>query len=440
MMAPPRLVLLLGLLDLAVSPPSPDYSRDPVRHPPHPSRRRAVEWKKINILHLTDVHSFIAGNRHEGIDTDYGDLVSFVHHMHQRAAERGVDLFVVNTGDIVDGTGMSDATPIAGEFLTPILQRIPYDGFTIGNHELYEDSTVENLRRPGGFLEHFGAVVVTSNQLDASRQPMGVRFNVLRGANGGTLLVFGFLFDWDGFCPNECFVQDVGLAVAEPWFVEAVRAHAAEADGVMVMAHMGWSDPAIETIRAAVRGALDGGGGGGGATAAADPLPLVFLAGHTHIRRFARLDDHAAVLESGRYFDTIGLLSFDAAAANDDTATAKGVAALGRGHGGGAPAITWFEYQYLATTLADFHAASGTDAVRTCRNHASTRAHATHITHGSLAADGGWRSCAGVLPDVRGTRGKPPPPPPPPARACQVFRLANRGCARGGWGEEGGDP
>ena len=38
------------------------------------------------------------------VDADYGDLVSFISHMRDRARERGVELFVVNTGDLVDGT------------------------------------------------------------------------------------------------------------------------------------------------------------------------------------------------------------------------------------------------------------------------------------------------------------------------------------------------
>lgn len=130
------------LVPLAASPPTVGMT----------NRCFPIEWKAINFLQLTDVHSFIVGNRHEGIDSDHGDLRSFISHMRDLANERGIDLFVVNIGDIVDGTGMSDATPVPGEFLTPILQMIPYDAITIGNHELYEDATVENLARSGGFL------------------------------------------------------------------------------------------------------------------------------------------------------------------------------------------------------------------------------------------------------------------------------------------------
>lgn len=211
----------------AALPAAVDY-----RLEPRPLQRhsRPVEWRDINILHLTDVHSFVAGNRHEGVDADYGDLVSFISHMRARAQERGVELFVVNTGDLVDGTGMSDATPIAGEFLTPILRMVPYDALTIGNHELYEDSTVDNLRKPGGLLEHFGERCVTSNQFyrfssslgsaggsnsalpEEQMEPLSVRHAVLRGRNGGggDLLAFGFLFNFGSFSPNS-FVQWVEL-------------------------------------------------------------------------------------------------------------------------------------------------------------------------------------------------------------------------------------
>lgn len=257
---------------------------------PVAARQFPIEWKAVNLLHLTDVHSFIAGNRHEGIDSDYGDLLSFIGHMHDLADERGVDLFVVNTGDIVDGTGMSDATPIAGEFLTPILQMIPYDAMTIGNHELYEDATVENLALPGGFLEHFGDRCVTSNQLfDEPREPLSARFSVIEGVNGARLLTFGFLYDFRDYCP-KCHVADVEIVVQEPWLANAVAQYAAEVDGIVILAHMGFDNTAVELIRAAIRAAQP----------PALQVPLVFLAGHTHIRTFARLDDNAAVLESGR--------------------------------------------------------------------------------------------------------------------------------------------
>ena len=227
--------------------PLADYRRDAL---PLALRNPPIVWRDINILHLTDVHSFIAGNRHEGVDVDYGDLTSFVRHLHDLADVRGVDLFVLNTGDLVDGTGMSDATPVAGEFLAPILQRIPYDGLTIGNHELYEDSTVDNLR-DSGFLGAFGERVVTSNQrYAASGAPIGgSQATVLEGRNGARLLAFGFLFDFTGTSPGT-HVERVADVVLEPWFAEAA-AHADTVDGIVISKYTGnhsWIKQATECL------------------------------------------------------------------------------------------------------------------------------------------------------------------------------------------------
>ena len=326
--------MLASLLPLAVAAPlaaipAEGSADQQYHHKPAPLAVGAsIEWRRINLLHLTDVHSFIAGNRHEGVDADYGDLVSFVQHLHALADARGVDLFVLNTGDLVDGTGMSDATPVAGEFLAPILKRIPYDALTIGNHELYEDSTVENLET-SGFLQHFGERIVTSNQrLEQGGHPPigGSQHTVLEGRNGARLLAFGFLFNFQSTGPAT-LVERVEEVVQERWFAAAVAEHAGSVDAVVVLAHMGWDDSAVEIIRTAIRQAAD-----------APLLPIVVLAGHTHIRRFQRLDDHAAVLESGRYFDCIGAISFTPDADR-----------------------TWFEYAYEQTSLENLRKLSGTD-------------------------------------------------------------------------------
>lgn len=334
-----------------------DYRLEPR---PIGPRSRPIEWRDINILHLTDVHSFVAGNRHEGVDADYGDLVSFISHMKDRAQERGVELYVVNTGDLVDGTGMSDATPVAGEFLTPILRMVPYDALTIGNHELYEDATVDHLRKPGGLLEHFGDRCVTSNQFyrpthtlasapgsnssarEQQMETLSVRYTVLPSRNGERdLLAFGFLYNFGSFSPNS-FVQWVEEAVAEPWFADAVTTHAADVAGIVVLAHMGWTDGAVEVIRAAVRAAPGG-----------TDMPLVVLAGHTHIRVFSRLDENAGLLESGRYFDTIGMIGFDV----DSTNAGNRTAGSNR-----SSRSTWFEYEYLATNVANLAAVAQVEA------------------------------------------------------------------------------
>lgn len=44
------------------------------------------------------------------------------------AWKEGKDLFLFNSGDIVDGTGLSDATQVRGVLITPIIQQMPFTG------------------------------------------------------------------------------------------------------------------------------------------------------------------------------------------------------------------------------------------------------------------------------------------------------------------------
>ena len=123
--------------------------------------------------YLTDVHSWISGHRHSEAsvstgyggpwrrvataaqDADYGDLLSLIERLKAEASRRGVALFVFNSGDVVDGTGLSNLTPVNGQNLTPLLQALPFDAVAVGNHELYESATVGNLvKNPPGTRFH----------------------------------------------------------------------------------------------------------------------------------------------------------------------------------------------------------------------------------------------------------------------------------------------
>lgn len=90
---------------------------------------------------------------------DLGDFASFVAHMKSLALKKDVDLLLIDSGDLHDGTGLSDGFPPGGidahavrfllryreeiELLTEsrqsnqIFKDLPYDVLAIGNHELY---------------------------------------------------------------------------------------------------------------------------------------------------------------------------------------------------------------------------------------------------------------------------------------------------------------
>lgn len=101
----------------------------------------------VTLIHLTDVHGWINGHPHEPeLDTTFGDLKSLLTHMHSNLDEDD-DLWVFDTGDLVEGTGLSDATKVHGQDIFPIMNQIDYDGATIGNHDVGHNATVDALNR-----------------------------------------------------------------------------------------------------------------------------------------------------------------------------------------------------------------------------------------------------------------------------------------------------
>lgn len=58
-----------------------------------------LEWGQINFLQTTDTHGWLEGHLKErNYGADWGDYVSFVKHMRDKADELDVDLLLVDTG------------------------------------------------------------------------------------------------------------------------------------------------------------------------------------------------------------------------------------------------------------------------------------------------------------------------------------------------------
>jgi 2',3'-cyclic-nucleotide 2'-phosphodiesterase (5'-nucleotidase family) len=46
-----------------------------------------------------------------------------------------LQFLLFDTGDLIEGTGLSDATPIHGQYIFDIIKNIStYNGLTMGNH------------------------------------------------------------------------------------------------------------------------------------------------------------------------------------------------------------------------------------------------------------------------------------------------------------------
>ena len=63
---------------------------------------------------------------------DWGDVYSFIQHMKSKAHQEGRDLLVVDSGDLHDGTGLSDTTTLDGEITDEIFKNVDFDVLAVG--------------------------------------------------------------------------------------------------------------------------------------------------------------------------------------------------------------------------------------------------------------------------------------------------------------------
>jgi len=266
-------------------------------------RASNLPFSTVNILVVTDVHSWVASrSRHEpDYNADYGHVVSFYRTLQQQHPEQ--DLFFVMNGDFMDGTGLSTYPP---EYLTPILLQMPWDALNIGNHELYQNSTVEHIR--DHFVDAWDGRYLTSNVLlESTHAPIGSRYRVIQGIQS-SLLTFGFLYNMTGNC-NASIVESVGEVVQSEWFHTALTTETY--DAILVLAHMDYQDDLVMVIRNAIR------------TMVSASIPIQFITGHSHIRAFTAVDDVSTSFEAGHYLDTVGFVSFPISTMDETGTTNK---------------------------------------------------------------------------------------------------------------------
>jgi len=280
---------------------------NPIQSTPAPTYG-LLPIQPINILVLTDVHSWVLGHgRHEpSLNADYGDVLSFYQRLKSQITATTLpdgttpDLYFVMNGDFVHGTLIGQNPPLA---LSGIVERMPYDIVTVGNHDIQNDETVKELTRAGGLVDVWGERLVTSNvriksnnKMDDSLEPMGNNYRFLHG-NQGTILALGFLYNYEESSVTVETVQDV---MKQTWFTSLFSTpRPTDFDAVLVMAHMTFNDELITLLHDTIREHVG------------KSMVIQFITGHTHVRSYLELDEYSISFEAGRYLDTVGFVSFD---------------------------------------------------------------------------------------------------------------------------------
>ncbi|THZ97458.1 calcineurin-like phosphoesterase [Aureobasidium pullulans] len=206
--------------------------------------RGPLAWGQLNVLHTTDTHGWLEGHiREQNYGADWGDYVSFVKQMRQKARDLDVDLLVVDTGDLHDGAGLSDATGVAsyggvnGELSNPIFEQLDYDLLTIGNHELYvSEIAYETFNQ---FAKSYGERYLTSNVQIRSPSTgeleyIGKKYRYFTTKKGLRIMAFGVLFDFTGNS-NASVITKAADMVKESWFLNAVNHK--NVDAFLVIGH-----------------------------------------------------------------------------------------------------------------------------------------------------------------------------------------------------------
>ena len=314
-------------------------AKQPSAPNPLPAPLRELPWGQLNFLHTTDTHGWHAGHLQEPqYAADWGDYVSFAHHLHRRADADGSDLLLIDTGDRIEGNGLYDASDPTGKYLFDIVKQQSIDVVTIGNHELYQKNSSD--REYDEVVPDFKDSYIASN-VDIYHPKTGElvalarRYRKFTTKNQGVrILAFGFLFNFRGNA-NNTRIQNVKETIKEEWFQDAIREK--DVDLFLVAGHVALrNSPEFEQIYKAIREAQW-------------DIPIVFFGGHFHIRDYRKYEKKAYGIASGRYMETVGFLSISGLSTGEKSSVHP-------------EATPKYERLYIDNNLFSLHHHSGTSS------------------------------------------------------------------------------
>ncbi|KAK6353598.1 hypothetical protein TWF696_005561 [Orbilia brochopaga] len=279
-----------------------------------------LPWGQLTVAHTSDTHGWLIGHVKEAnYGADWGDYVSFIRHMRYKARSLGVDFLVLDSGDLHDGAGLSDATAklpggVNGQVSLPIFRNLDYDLLTIGNHELYVNDIAQDVFL--NFAKFYGDRYLTSNV--QIRDPADGKFKYIGRTHkyftthyGLRIMAFGILFDFTSNGNNSKIIMAKEL-VQQQWFQDALH-QPQPIDVFLVLGHTSVRDPVtFPLVLEAIRKVHPN-------------TPVQFFGGHSHNRDFKIYDRASTGLEPGRYCETLGWFAMSGINAGTGSRHPKGV-------------------------------------------------------------------------------------------------------------------
>ncbi|CAE6433787.1 unnamed protein product [Rhizoctonia solani] len=268
--------------------------------------RGPLPWGDINIIHTSDTHGWLLGHTKNqwpepNYSGTYGDFISFVGHMKKLAEEKDVDLLLVDSGDLHDGSGLTDGYPKGGvnghEAIKSFL-KAPYDVMAIGNHELYVTEVTLDVynnfapKLDGRYLSSNSYLQTTLKNGSSVEHTIGSKYRRFKTLHGRQVTSLGVIFDFKEHNGNTT-IHVPKQMVTETWFHELML----QPTDIFVLAgHMSELQGQWDIVTSAIRKYHPN-------------TPIAALGGHAHVRACRQLDSNSMVLESGKFMETVGWMS-----------------------------------------------------------------------------------------------------------------------------------
>ncbi|KAH7816903.1 putative 5' nucleotidase family protein [Monocercomonoides exilis] len=302
-----------------------------------------TDTKELNItvIQTTDIHGWINGHiRDDRYPANLGDLYDFVTAMKKKQSSNHIVL-LFDTGDVSEGTGLSDAVDVHGEFIMEMFKELPYDGLVIGNHELGNNNQIDHIADDFSPFWKGKYICMNAEHVNKNKKLADDFITIDLPENEGKILVFGFIYGMNN-AADHVKVSPVKDVLTDERFEKAFQTENVRL--IINLCHISTDSKEVDEIKKFIQQRKP-------------DVPQLFLTGHSHMLRQRDLEkkpsnakvveSDAWALESGAYGRQIGLINF---------ALGKQLSAEG------AAEKLSFSYEWLNMIGKDFERASGLSA------------------------------------------------------------------------------